>query len=155
MRTLNEAVAALQALRDQEEQDRRDLEAQREENKRQREVNFAAAFAAYLQAREGVDLTSPDAEALVEAEEFGSAPLPHYEVSVRLCGGWVEPLGAAFLTTQTMTGPGSYWESRGWRAHYGQNCWTDSATFLGACLAVYENAQALAAQDALAAEADA
>lgn len=138
MQTLSEAVAALQAQRDQEEQARQaelDLKA---EAKREREVDFAATFAAFMEGREGVDLTSPDAEARVEAEEFGSAPAPHYEISVCLRGGWVEPHGAAFLTTRTLLG--GEWESRGWRAHYGKHAWTDCADFLRACLAVYENA---------------
>jgi hypothetical protein len=154
MQTLSEAVAALKAQRDQEEQARQAAFDHAVENKRERERNFAAAFAAHLQTREGVDLISPDAEARVEAEEFGSAPYPHYEVSVCLRGGRVEPNGSEFLTTRTLTV--DTWESRGWRAHYGQNAWTDSGTFLGACLAVYQNApvEQDAEPDAPASEAD-
>jgi hypothetical protein len=149
MQTLSEAVAALKARRDQEEATRRAEIDRAAANKLQREMDFAAAFAAHLQAREGVDLTSPDAEARVEAEEFGNPP--HYEVSVCLRGGRVEPHGSALLTTRALTDYA--WENRGWLAHFNGQ-FTDSGTFLGACLAVYQNAPV--EQDAeLDAEADA
>lgn len=144
MQSLSEAVAALAAQRERDEQAQQ-AELDRLTNaKHQREAYFAAAFAAHLQTREDVDLTSPAAEARVVVTELGNANVPHYEVSVCLRGGRVEPRGSAFLTQTTL--PGTEWESRGWRACFGQNCWTDSATFMDACLAVYQNAPV--AQDA-------
>jgi hypothetical protein len=136
MQSLSQAVAALQAQRDQEAAAAQAARDQAEQAKLARETTITERIAAYLEQREGVDLTSPTAEARVVGVDEASEG--NYGFRVNLPHGYINPLGGWLQPERIAEGN---WDRDGWRAHWrqGQNVYTvNCSTFLRAALEVYQ-----------------
>ena len=134
MKSLSEAVAALKAQRDQEEQARRLAEAAAAAAKVQSAAQVAATVAAYLAEREGIDLTNnSDVAVLVELNGTG-----HYSLEVAIPGGHVNCPSWTRIDDPYNFDPAAAlqaWEKGGWNSHAsGEQGFYSCSTFLSACL---------------------
>jgi hypothetical protein len=141
MQTLSEAVATLQAQRDQEQRARREAEIAAAAAKVQRQQAVVDTVAAYLQEREGIDLTD-DSDVTVLAEENGTK---HYGIEVVLPGGHVNCATWARIDDPYNFDPAATlqaWEKDGWNSHVtGDNGYYKHSTLVSACLEVMRQAK--------------